>query len=223
MYKDSEYLLMSGIQHFCFCKRQWALIHLEQQWDENVYTVGGKIDHIRCHDGNIHEKRGDVINIRGLYVTSSTLRLSGQCDVVEFHKDNKGVPINYCEGKWIPYPVEYKHGKPKENDADRLQLCAQAMALEEMLMCTVDRGALYYAETHHREEVYISEDLRMKTKQMAEEMWSYYSREYTPKSKKKKACDYCSLKNLCLPCITENKSVVAYIDMMMKEKNEKTS
>ena len=84
---DSDYLLLSGIQHFCFCRRQWALIHLEQQWQENLRTAEGRIDHTRCHDDSLREKRGGLLIVRGMRVVSHTLRLSGICDVVEFHAD----------------------------------------------------------------------------------------------------------------------------------------
>ncbi len=217
MYNETDYLMMSGIQHFCFCKRQWALIHLEQQWAENMRTAGGRVDHLRCHDGNIHEKRRDLLIVRGLQVSSARLHLSGQCDVVEFHKDDNGVPINFCDGMWIPYPVEYKHGAPKVIDADRLQLCAQALALEEMLMCKIEKGALYYAEIHRREEVVFSNKLREDTLNMADEMWSYFSRGMTPKGKNTKSCKACSLNNLCLPQIIAKKSVKEYIDRMLKD------
>lgn len=126
-----DYLLMSGIQHFCFCRRQWALIHLEQQWTENLRTVERQLLHERCHDDSLREKRGDLLTVRGMRVISHRLRLAGACDVVEFRAGPDGVPLQGQEGRWLPMPVEYKHGTPKENDADRLQLCAQAMALEE--------------------------------------------------------------------------------------------
>lgn len=215
---DSDYLMMSGIQHFCFCKRQWGLIHLEQQWTENVYTANGRVEHTRCHDGSLHEKRGNLLIVRGLQVSSSSLHLTGQCDVVEFYRSDKGVPINLSDGLWIPYPVEYKHGKAKEIDADRLQLCAQVIALEEMLMCTIDKAALYYAETRRREEIIISGDLRDKTQKTADEMWSYYRRGCTPSCKKNKSCNACSLKELCLPHIVEKNNVAEYIEHMLKEK-----
>ena len=145
-----SYLLMSGIQHFCFCRRQWALIHLEQQWAENLRTAEGHLLHERCHDEALHEKRGGLLTVRGMRVVSHRLQLSGVCDVVEFRASPEGVPLQDYPGLWLPLPVEYKHGSPKANDADRLQLCAQAMALEEMLVCEIPRGALFYAETRRR-------------------------------------------------------------------------
>ena len=151
MSAPDDYLLMSGIQHFCFCRRQWALIHLEQQWSENLRTAEGRLEHTRCHDTAQTERRGDLLITRGMKVVSHRLRLSGDCDVVEFRADPEGIPLQHTEGRWRPMPVEYKHGRAKENDADRLQLCAQAMALEEMLACDIPQAALFYEETRRRE------------------------------------------------------------------------
>ena len=119
-----DWLPLSGIQHFCFCRRQWALIHLEQQWAENRRTVEGQLDHARCHDANQTERRGGLLITRGMQVVSRRLGLSGNCDVVEFRADPEGIPLQNAEGLWKPMPVEYKHGRAKASDADRLQLCA---------------------------------------------------------------------------------------------------
>ena len=148
-----DLLMISGIQHFAFCPRQWALIHIEQQWNENVRTVDGNIFHQRAHHGEAHELRGDLLIVRGLHVRSEKLKITGICDVVEFRKSSNGVPIFGYDGNWMPYPVEYKKGEPKEHDADRLQLCAQAMCLEEMLSCRISEGALFYGEPKRRENL----------------------------------------------------------------------
>lgn len=144
MYAEDEYLALSGIQHYAFCPRQWALIHLEQQWSENVLTMQGNLMHERAHDEFSREKRGSMLIVRGLGIHSRNLGLSGKCDVVEFHRSSEGVPLAGEEGLWLPTPVEYKHGKAKRHDADRLQLCAQAMCLEEMLVCEVRTAYLFY-------------------------------------------------------------------------------
>ena len=212
-----DYLLMSGIQHFCFCRRQWALIHLEQQWTENLRTVEGQLLHERCHDDSFREKRGDLLTVRGMRVISHRLRLTGACDVVEFRADPNGVPLQGQEGRWLPMPVEYKHGSPKENDADRLQLCAQAMALEEMLACEIPRGALFYAETHRRELVELTPELRQKTLKMAAEMNDYFARGYTPKVKPGKHCNACSLKELCLPALYRRVDAQEYVRIHLEE------
>ena len=109
MYNEDDYLMLSGIQHFCFCRRQWGLIHIEQQWAENLRTTEGLLMHKKAHDDSKSEKRGDLIIMRGLRVKSSKLNVTGICDVVEFRKDNGGIPLNRYEGRWQPYPVEYKN------------------------------------------------------------------------------------------------------------------
>lgn len=129
---EEDLLQLSGLQHFAFCRRQWALIQIEQQWQENLRTVEGELFHRRAHDEQQRELRGNTLILPGLPVFSRTLGVSGKCDVVEFHADPGGVPLQGEEGLWLPFPVEYKRGAPKAHDADRLQLCAQAMCLEEM-------------------------------------------------------------------------------------------
>ena len=132
-YLEEEYLMLSGIQHFIFCRRQWALIHVEQQWEENYRTVDGKIMHCHAHDGDFFEKRGELLITRGMAVSSAELGISGMCDVVEFRKDENGIKLHGYEGNYNVIPIEYKRGKPKENLSDKLQLTAQALCLEEML------------------------------------------------------------------------------------------
>ncbi|SDI63576.1 CRISPR-associated exonuclease Cas4 [Paenibacillus naphthalenovorans] len=150
--EDDDYLMLSGIQHFQFCKRQWALIHIEQQWEENVRTIEGEYLHQNADQPFVREKRGDKLVVRAMPVKSESLKISGICDVVEFIRDDSGVEINSAEGKYIAYPVEYKRGKPKLNDEDILQLAAQAICLEEMLLCGIDQGYLFYNEIKHRVE-----------------------------------------------------------------------
>ena len=159
-FREEEFLPLSGLQHFAFCRRQWALIHLEQQWQENLRTIEGQLFHERAHDASLRERRGDTLVLRSLAVASPTLGLSGQCDVVEFRAAPEGVPLAGEEGRWLPFPVEYKRGRPKPHQADELQLCAQAMCLEEMLCCPVPEGALYYGETRRRTPVRFSPELR---------------------------------------------------------------
>lgn len=136
---QEEYLQLSGLQHFAFCPRQWALIHIEKQWNENLRTVEGELFHKRAHDEQERERRGDLLILRGLPIVSHTLKLSGQCDVVEFHASGEGISLRGEDGLWDPFPVEYKKGAPKENSADELQLCAQAVCLEEMLCCSITK------------------------------------------------------------------------------------
>ena len=150
---EEEYLTLSGVQHYAFCPRQWALLFVEQQWQDNERTVDGSLMHARAHDETLLERRGDTLTARGLRVVSHALRVTGVCDVVEFHLDPGGISLPGQEGCWQPYPVEYKRGAPKSHDADELQLCGQAMCLEEMLLCEIPEGSLYYGETRRRQVV----------------------------------------------------------------------
>lgn len=216
-YAEEDYLQLSGIQHFAFCRRQWALIHIEGQWKENERTVSGEHLHERAHNAALSELRGDVLTVRAMPVHSHKMGLSGTCDVVEFIRDPTGVPLIGRKGTFRPYPVEYKRGKAKLDDCDRLQLCAQAMCLEEMLAVQVLEGALYYGETRHRQTVPMDEQLRVQVMNYVEEMHNYMRRRYTPKPKRGKHCNACSLKELCLPMIEHKQSAVSYLKEMTEE------
>lgn len=209
--KEDNYLMMSGLQHFDFCRRQWALIHIERQWVENRFTTEGKIVHENCHDSSFTEKRKDLIITRGMQVVSHKLKLSGNCDVVEFYRSDQGIPINHYSGRWLPVPVEYKRGHYKQIDADRLQLCAQAMALEEMLVCNIDFGYLYYKETNRREKVLFDSVLRDEVVTMSAEMHNYFSKGWTPKVQYQSKCKSCSLVDVCLPKQQDKADVKSYI------------
>lgn len=216
-YDEEDYLMLSGIQHFEFCRRQWALIHIEQQWAENLRTVEGNIMHKKAHDGFSYEKRGNTIISRGMAVYSKTLGTYGVCDIVEFRKDNTGITLHGHEGKYVVFPVEYKKGKAKESEADILQVVAQAMCLEEMLCCDITTCFLYYGETKRRTEIVINKELREKVNSIFEEMHQYYNRGYTPKVKRTKSCNACSIKDLCLPVLCKNQSAKTYIQKKLGE------
>ena len=212
MYREEDYLMLSGLQHFAYCRRQWALIHIEQQWAENERTVDGQIFHSVAHDKARIEKRGELLITRGLPVKSAKLGMSGVCDVVEFHKSEEGVSLASYEGLWQPYPVEYKKGLPKLNEADEMQLCGQAICLEEMLLCRIPGGSLFYGENRRREPVEFTEELRGKVYDMAKEMHVLWDKGYTPRVKPQKGCNACSLKELCVPTLVRVKSVSAFIE-----------
>lgn len=216
-YKEEDFLQISGLQHFQFCRRQWALIHLEQQWAENLYTVEGEFFHQRAHDASQREHRGELIITRDMRVFSATLGISGSCDVVELHKSDTGISLFGLEGKYHPYPIEYKSGSPRADNANHLQLCAQAMCLEEMLCCEIPEGALYYGEIRHREKVFFTDELRSEVKSVLEEMHQLYQRGYTPKVRPNKSCNACSLKELCLPKLMKKKSVAKYLREHLEE------
>lgn len=175
---EDHFLMLSGLQHFQFCKRQWALIHIEQQWAENVKTIEGQHLHKKADQPFIREKRGDKLVIRGMPVQSNELQVSGVCDVVEFIADLNGVPIEGAKGTYQAYPVEYKRGKPKKGDEDVMQLAAQAICLEEMLVCEVNQGFLYYNEIKHRVAVPITNEVKEKVHRTAKEMHRYHQNRH---------------------------------------------
>lgn len=215
-YKEDDYLLLSGLQHFAFCRRQWALIHIEQAWEENVLTVEGNALHELADNPFVREKRGSTIYVRALPVHSATLGITGICDMVEFTENEAGVPLAKEQGRYLPKPIEYKRGKPKTHDADILQLTAQAMCLEEMLAVPVNEAAMYYHEIRKRIPVTITFALREQVHKMLKEMHHYYSRRHTPTVKTGKHCVSCSLRNHCLPQLDERETVNAYMNRMMK-------
>jgi len=198
-YTADELLPLSGIQHFVFCRRQWALIHVERQWQDNVLTVEGKLLHKRADDPFFSEVRKGVIVARSMPVASYRLGLSGVCDVVEFTHSEDGVNLHGREGRYLAAPVEYKRGREKRDPCDEAQLCAQAICLEEMLSVDIPSGYLFYGETRRRVEVPLTSELRQLVLSMAEEMHAYFKRGYTPQVKPSKACRSCSLSDLCLP------------------------
>lgn len=219
-YKEEDFLQLSGLQHFKFCRRQWALIHIEKQWAENFRTTDGALMHKNAHDKGFRESREDILITRGMNVFSASLGISGECDVLEFHRCANGISLNGRNGFWQPYPVEYKRGSFNERSGDMLQLCAQAMCLEEMLCCDIHEGALYYGETRRRMTVEFSKVLREKVQVSLGEMHQLYQRGYTPKVKPTKACNACSLKELCLPSLMKKESVSAYLAKMIGGEDE---
>lgn len=210
--EEDSYLMLSGIQHFQFCKRQWALIHIEQQWEENVRTVEGQYLHQKADQPFIREKRGEKLIVRAMPVKSNELKITGICDVVEFIQDHNGVEIEGAKGKFTACPIEYKRGKPKVTDADILQLTAQALCLEEMLLCEISKGYMFYNEIKRREEVHLTVDLKNKVRAITAEMQDYYNRRHTPKVKTGSFCKNCSLQHICLPELMNKRSVKSYIE-----------
>lgn len=218
-YTEDEYLMLSGIQHFAFCRRQWALIHIEQQWQENERTVEGDLLHRKAHDVWAVENRPDVIVSRGLAVHSRKLGVSGACDIVEFQKDPAGIPLHGHRGLYKAYPIEYKRGKPKDIPIDILQLTAQAMCLEEMLSTEILEGAIFYGETRRREKVEFTDELREQVRKDFEEMHQLFDRKYTPRVKWSKSCNACSLKDICMPKLGKTAAVRDYVNERITEEN----
>jgi len=217
--------MLSGIQHFAYCKRQWALIHIEQYWAENVLTFEGRELHDRADDPYFREKRGDRIIARAMPLVSHRLGVYGIADVVEFHRSlegEAGVSLPSRRGQWRPYPVEYKRGRPKPGDYDELQLCIQAVCLEEMFSCTIPEGALFYGEIERRERVELTRTLREQAVSMLSEMRQLFREGSTPIAPYDARCDRCSLYEGCQPKLQGKRStgyLQRYILDLQKEVN----
>lgn len=219
-YFDEDFLLLSGIQHIAFCERQWALIHLEQIWAENVRTVEGKHLHDRADDPFKDESRTTLRIVRGMPVVSQQLGLRGVADVIEFHADKEHIEGENCrlknrKGWWRPVPVEYKRGRPKSDDRDAVQLCAQAIALEEMLHVHIPAGFLFYGKTKRRQAVDLDASLRQHTFELSKSMHQLAREGKTPKAQKGKHCSLCSLTEQCQPnWMLRHRPVKSYLERM---------
>lgn len=216
-YNEDDYLMISGIQHFIFCRRQWALIHIEQQWEENYFTMDGQILHERVDDSNIKESRKNIIKLNSMPVKSKRLGITGKCDLVELRQNPKGIYIPQYNECWDVVPVEYKRGKPKANESDMLQLLAQAICLEEMLLTSIDKGYIFYFEIRRRLKIIFTKELRETLESIVAEMHSYMRKGLTPKVKTGKKCRTCSLRDICLPELNKEKNVKSYIQRRVEE------
>ncbi|EFK09639.1 CRISPR-associated protein Cas4 [delta proteobacterium NaphS2] len=200
-FPESEFIQLSALQHMLFCERQCALIHVEQLWAENRFTAEGRIMHERVDRGDSKDM-GRIRVAYSLPLQSRHLGVSGKADVVEFHLSGGK------QGKWVPFPVEYKRGKPKKNDSDKVQLCAQALCLEEMLGHPVENGALFYGKTRRRLDVVFDDALRRLTFETARKVHDLIDSGTTPTARYEKKCDTCSMKSLCLPKTSNGKTSV---------------
>ena len=211
-WNDDDLIPLSALQHILFCPRQCALIHVEQLWVENKYTAEGRIMHEKV-DGGGEQSRGKVCVEYGLYIKSNVLGITGRADVVEFHY-NKG-----ANPEWRPYPVEYKRGKPKKDNSDKVKLCAQAICLEEMYGTDIPEGALFYGKTRRRQVVVFDSMLRNETIRTAQLVHEMVKSRVTPKPVYSPKCDACSFVDLCLPrVIGKKRSVKTYLKKMLREK-----
>jgi len=219
LYTDDELLMISAIQHFYYCKRQWALIHMEQQWVENVHTVKGQILHEKVDDPFIFESRKDYFISRSMPLISYHLGFYGVADAVEFRLSKSGCYIPSKDNFYEIIPVEYKVGKPKEDNRDAIQLCVQAMCLEEMFQTTIEIGYLYYGKTRHRQLVQLNKLLRQEVYELSKEMHETLENDKTILAQYSTKCSNCSLYNICLPKIKKSyKSVKRYINIKLTEK-----
>lgn len=223
-YQESDLLPLSALQHLVFCPRQCALIYLEQAWEENSLTAEGRILHEKT-DAAKPEWKGGVRIVRSLRLRSLRLGLTGVADVVEFHpgieenvalQSGSGGPIHHegvrvpgMRGRWKPFPVEYKRGKPKKDDSDCVQLCAQGLCLEEMLGARLPGGALFYGESRRRLDVEFDARLRARTEAVAAELHGLIARGVTPSAVFEPKCKQCSLNEICLPEATQRVQRVA--------------
>ena len=220
MYVDDDMLMLSGIQHYRFCPRQWALAYIELLWEDNRLTTEGQIMHKHVDDSFYRQKCGDDICLRSVGIASHELGLYGLSDVIELRPTddmrNYITHPNY-PGKWMPVPVEYKHGKPKSNHEDEVQLAAQVMCLEEQYRISLKIGMFYYAEIRHRVEVEITDALRGIVRQCAAEMHQLYNTATIPHAEYRRCCNNCSLINQCMPSRKENTKASYYLKKNLYE------
>jgi len=202
MYAESDLLPLSALRSYQFCPRQCALIHLEEIWEENRLTAEGRLLHEKA-DTNTRERRGEVLIVRGLWLRSLELGLAGRADVVEFHGN-------------VPLPVEYKRGRPKQGMEDKVQLCAQAMCLEEMTGRAVPDGALFYGSQNRRLDVPLNDALRELTRGTALSVHALVEKGVTPPAKYSPACRNCSLVHLCMPAETSRRAA-NYLERLRNE------
>ncbi|MCQ2209078.1 MAG: CRISPR-associated protein Cas4 [Paludibacteraceae bacterium] len=215
---EEDFIAISGLQHFAYCKRQWGLIHLEKEWADNFLTSEGQVKHERV-DSGYHEFRKGLRQFSGLYLKSQELGLYGRMDILEIEETN-GPPIcipgTGLTGNWQLKPVEFKHGKPKQTDADLLQLCAQALCLEEMTGLPVTEGSIFYCQTRHRTEYVFTPEIREKTKALANECHILMNSKKLPSAEHDQRCFACSLKGICQPNVTRNRKLHQYYQKLFE-------
>lgn len=219
MYSEDDLLPLSGLQHMAFCERRWALINIESIWQENQFTAEGKTLHERAHSEEAESRPGVLIR-RSLRIHSFRLGLSGQCDIVEFYKARNGqhgIQLEDKKGLWAPYPIEYKRSRDKAGSrAYRIQLCAQALCLEEMLQTEIPEGAIYDHSTRRRQTIIFDSSLRQQVESLAARMHVLNSTRTTPKAVYEKKCDSCSLYEVCLPKTTGSASARSYLKRALR-------
>jgi len=221
MYSDDDMLMLSGIQHYMFCPRQWALIHIEQQWEDNRLTAEGELLHKNVDNPAYRQKNGDTITMRAVHIASHTLGLYGVSDAIELipsdTKENAITHPRYA-GYWKPYLIEYKRGHSKPDERDQVQLTAQVICLEEMYNIHIPEAALFYNETRHRESVTINDNLRQLTIKLSKAMHKTFANGIIPKAVEQKGCKNCSLVDICAPDWIKKTSVSFYLKKTLYEK-----
>ncbi|MCL5267956.1 MAG: CRISPR-associated protein Cas4 [Bacteroidetes bacterium] len=210
MYTEDDFFQISALQHYVYCPRQCALIHVEDVWHDNVYTVRGDILHEKV-DTDTYESRGTIKTVRGLKIHSFRLGISGRCDVVEVLNGQARMPVQ--RGALIR-PVEFKSGEPKEDISDKVQLCAQALCLEEMMNTSVTHGAFFYAKIRRRVQVEIDEELRKQTKEIIASVRELITNRRTPAAEYSAKCRNCSLEPICLPKAMSDRKLKSYLKIL---------
>lgn len=220
MYTEEDMLMLSGIQHYMFCPRQWGLIHLSQEWEDNRLTVEGQLLHENVDNPFYRQKNGDRITLRSVQIASHKLGLYGIADAIELlpaDSANNAITHNKYPGFWYPYPIEYKRGHHKPDECDEVQLTAQVICLEEMYGIHIEYGAMFYGETRRREIIHINEQLRKLTFECASAMHYYWNRQNLAKARKTARCKKCSLIDICLPHLEQQSNVSDYLKRYLYE------
>lgn len=206
-----DYIQISGIQHYMYCKRSWALIYIEDIWRDNFLTLDGDKVHERVHDSSSSEIRKDKFFERGVYISSEEYGLTGQCDLIEYKNDPNGIQLRDKDGLWVIIPTEYKHGNGDSIDYDKYQLVAQMICLEEMFQTEIEYGYLYYKKSNKKIKIENTNEFKLMIKQITKEMRELIKRQYTPKIRKNKKCKNCSLYNECNPDVSYMQDVSTYL------------
>lgn len=219
MENDDDFLMISGINQYLYCRRRWELVHVEQLWEENEYTIRGDNFHNKVDDPFFTENRSEQLIRRSVAVKSNKLKFYGICDLIIFEKASKdgGIEIKGYNGKYNIIPVEYKVGHEKIENSDRLQLMLQIISLEEMFNTKIDYGYVYYGKTRRRERIDTTSELRKETERICSEMREIFEKKELIKPVMDKRCIKCSLKNSCLPELSLTKSVEDYINKGIEE------
>lgn len=204
MFTEDDYIQLSALQHYVFCPRQCGLIHVDDVWHENVFTVRGDILHEKV-DTDTYETRGTLKTVRGLRVHSQRLGIVGRCDVVEFSKSKDKADAV------VVLPVEFKSGQPKDDISDKVQLCAQVLCLEEMLNTKIQRGAFFYGKIRRRQVIEIDKQLRSETENIIESVHEIVSKKMVPAAKYSEKCRNCSLDEVCMPKAMNERKLGEYM------------
>jgi CRISPR-associated protein Cas4 len=217
MYSEDEFLTLSSLRHFCYCKHLWGLTQLENYWSDNYHTTNGHLAHQKTDNPFIEDKRRDILIVRSLHTSSKRLGLQGVLDTVEFIKNDNGISLAKHSGKWIPHVVEYKESKTDQGIEDAMQTVAQVICLEETFHCTINYCYIYYRKTNQKIKIIIDNNLRTQVQQFSDTMHSYYDNHTIERPHYSKKCKGCALIDICNPKWPHN--VSQYITKQLTETN----